>query len=412
MTEPAGLPLPGAVSRRHALAMGAATGIAALAAPRILRADPAPIRIGLIHPVTGALAFSGQQCRAGAEAAIADVNKAGGIASMGGAKLEAMPGDAQGRPEIAASLVDQMQEGGAHAFVGCFASALGLAATQQAAKYNIPFSIDGGIVDSMTTRGLGNVFRLFPNASSVTADGLTALDAINKKAGSPAKSAVIVHEDGVFGTSVAKLAAAGLPGVGIQVKSLIPHATPTRDFTKTVQRIKAEKPDLVMISDYQNEYVLLARTLVQQKVELTGTYSIAGGGFNLKFAKEEPAVAEGMLDFNHWYAPKNARGMAFRKRIEEAGLTFTWEILSGYFAVQLLADAWSRAGSAAKEQTIAALASSTFADHWMPYGPTRFTDGQNTGAHAVALQILNADMHVVGPDSFADTAAVFPRAKT
>ncbi len=411
MTEPAGPMLPGAVSRRLALAAGAA-GLGTLAAPRILRAEPAPIRLGLIHPVTGALAFSGQQCRAGAEAAIADINKAGGIASMGGAKVEAMLGDAQGRPEIAASLVDQMQEGGANAFVGCFASALGLAATQQAAKYNIPFSVDSGIVDSMTTRGLGNVFRLFPNASSVTADALTALDTINKKAGSPAKSAVIVHEDSEFGTSSAKLTAAALPGIGIQVKSLIAHATPTRDFTNIVLRIKSEKPDLVMISNYQNEYVLLARTLVQQRVELVGTYSIAGGGFNLKFAKEQPTIAEGMLDFNHWYAPKNPRGAAFRKRIEDAGLTLTWEVLFGYFAVQLLADAWARAGSAAKEQTIAALASSTFADHWMPYGPTKFTNGQNSGAHAVALQILNADMHVVWPDAFADTAAVFPRAKT
>ena len=119
-----------------------------------------------------------------------------------------------------------------------------------------------------------------------------------------------------------------------------------------------------------------------------------------------------MLDFNHWYAPKNPRGIAFRKRIEDAGNTFTWEVLFGYFAVQLLADGWARAGSAGKEQTIAALNSSTFADHWMPYGPTKFTNGQNSGAHAVALQILSGDMHVVWPEAFADTKAVFPRAKT
>jgi branched-chain amino acid transport system substrate-binding protein len=396
-----------AITRRTAIAAGAAI----LAAPRVLRAAPPAIKLGLIHPVTGALAFSGLQCRIGGEAAIADINKAGGIASMGGAQIEAVLGDAQGKPEIAASLVDQMAEAGVAAFTGCFASNIGLAATQQAAKYNLPFSIDSGIVDSMTTRGLGNVFRFFPNASSVTKDALVALDTINKAAGSPAKTAVIVHEDSEFGTSTAKATAAALPSIGITVKSLIPHATPTRDFTNIVLRIKSEKPDLVMISDYQNEYVLLARTLVQQKVELIGTYSIAGGGFNLKFAKELPTIAEGMMDFNHWYAPKNPRGIAFRKRIEDAGNVFTWEVLFGYFAVQLLADAWSRAGSSGKEQTIAALNSSTFADHWMPYGPTKFTNGQNSGAHAVALQILGGDMHVVWPDAFADTKAVFPRAK-
>jgi branched-chain amino acid transport system substrate-binding protein len=399
------------LDRRAVLGLGL-TSVGVLAAPAILRAQPAAIRLGLIHPVSGALAFSGTQCRLGATMAIEDLNAAGGVKSMGGAKIEALLGDAQGRPEIASSLVDQMAEQGAAAFVGCFASALGLAATQTAAKYNIPFSIDSGIVDSLTTRGLKNVYRLFPNASSVTADALVALDAINKKAGSPAKTAVIVHEDSAFGTQTAQLQAAALPKIGIEVKALIPHATPTRDFTNIALRIKSEKPDLVMISNYQNEYVALARTLVQQRVELLGTYSIAGGGFNLKFVKEMPQVAEGMLDFNHWYAPKDSRAVAFRKRVEDGGGTMTWEVLFGYFAVKLLGDAWQRAGSAGKEETIAALASSTFADHFMPYGPTKFTDGQNSGAHAVALQMQKGDMEVVWPDAFASASAVFPRAKS
>jgi branched-chain amino acid transport system substrate-binding protein len=396
------------LTRRAALA---AAGTA-LAMPSIARADVPTVKLGLIHPVTGALAAAGQRCRMSAQFAIADVNAAGGIKSMGGAKLEAVLGDAQGRPEIAASLVDQMAEAGVAGFTGCFASALGLAATQAAAKYMIPFSIDSGIADSITTRGLKNVFRLFPNATGTNNDAMAALDTINKKAGSPVKSAVLVHEDSEFGTSTAKLAASLLPKIGIEVKALIPHATPTRDFTNIVLRIKAEKPDLVMISDYENEYDLLARTLVQQRVELAGTYSISGGGFNLKFAKEAPTVAEDMMDFNHWYNPKDPRALAYRKRVEDAGQVFTWEYLFGYFAVKLLADAYERAGSADKEKTIAALNSSTFNDFWLPYGPTKFTDGQNSGAHAVALQIQKGDMKVIWPAAYADAEAVFPRPKT
>jgi len=394
------------VTRRAALA-----GAAVLAAPIVARAQAAPVKIGLIHPVTGALAFSGQQCRLGGQTAIGDINGAGGIKGLGGAKIEAVLGDAQGRPEIAASLVDQMAEGGVSGFTGCFASALGLAATQAAAKYNIPFSIDSGIADSLTTRGLGNVFRFFPNNSSVTTDAMTALKDINTKAGSPAKTAVLVHEDSEFGTSTAKLLADKLPPIGITVLALIPHATPTRDFSNIVLRIKSEKPDLVLISNYQNEYVLLARTLVQQRVELVGTYSVSGGGFNLKFAKEAPTVAEDMMDFNHWYNPRDPRGPAFRKRIEDGGGVFTWEVPFGYFAVRFLADAMDRAGSTDKEKVIAALADSTFSDHFMPYGPTKMVNGQNTGAHAVALQIQKGDMQVIWPEQFASAPAVFPRPK-
>ena len=394
------------LTRRIALA-----GTAALAMPGVLRAQPAAIRIGMVHPVTGALADGGGRCRLGGQAAVADVNAAGGIKSMGGAGLEAVLGDAQGRPEIAASLVDSMAESGVAAFIGAYSSGLGLAATQAAAKAGIPFSIDSGISDALTGRGLANVFRFFPANATFTNDAMAALDAINKKAGSPAKTAILVHEDSEFGTSTAKLLAAKLPPIGIEVRSIIPHATPTRDFTNIALRIKGEKPDLVMMTNYPGEYVLLARTLVQQRVELAGLYSVSGGGFNLKFAREQPQVAEGMLDFNHWYNPRDARAPAFRKRIEDAGGVFSWEVLFGYFAVRLLADAMERAGSADKERLTAALAASTFSDHFMPYGPTRFEGGQNQGAHASAQQIQRGDIAVVWPDSFADAPAVFPRAK-
>jgi len=384
-------------------------GAAILAAPRVGGAQPAALKVGVIHPVTGSLAFSGSQCRLGATMAIADVNSTGGIKALGGAKLEALLGDAQGRAEIAASLVDQMAEAGASGFTGCFASPLGLAATTAAAKYNIPFAIDSGIVDAITGRGLKNVFRLFPNLSMTIGGAMPALDSINKKAGSPAKTAVVVHEDGEFGTNTAKQQAIALDAIGIKCLELLPHATPTRDFTNIALKIKALKPDLVMITNYQNEYVLLARTLVQQRVELVGTYSILGGGFNLKFAKEAPTVAEGMIDFNHWYSVKNPRSAAFRKRVEDSGNITTFEVIFGYFAIKLLADAWERAGSADKERTIEALNTSTFSDHFMPYGPTKFVNGQNTGSQAVALQIQKGDMEVIWPDAFASKSAMFPR---
>jgi len=64
-------------SRRRLLA-GTAGGALALAAPAVLRAQPAPIKIGLLHPVTGFLAFSGQQCREGALMAIEAINAAAG----------------------------------------------------------------------------------------------------------------------------------------------------------------------------------------------------------------------------------------------------------------------------------------------------------------------------------------------
>lgn len=397
------------LSRRLILQAGAASTV--LGAPGLLLAQPKPVKIGLIHPVSGALAYSGGQGRMGGQLAIDEINAAGGIKALGGAKVEAALGDSQSRPEVGVSEVERLHQDGVSAYVGCFSSAIALPATQAAAKYNTPFMIDVGVSDAIVSRGLKNVFRLAPGNGKCVDDAFAGLAAVNKAAGGVAKTAVIVHEDSEFGTSTAKLLASKLSGIGLEVKEVLKHATPTRDFSNLVLRIKSLKPDLVIMSNYQNEYVLLARTMFQQKVDVAGMFSVLGGGFNYKFVKEMPEVAQHTMDFNHWYNPRNPRALEMRKRVEAKGELFTFEVYLGYNAVKCYVDAVERAKSADKEKVIAALEQSTWADHFMPYGPTKFVNGQNQGGRAVLLQASKTDIEVVWPDEFAVAKAVFPRPK-
>ena len=397
------------LSRRLILQAGAAS--AAFGAPGLLLAQPKPIKIGLVHPVTGGLAYSGGQSRLGAQMAIDELNAAGGIQAIGGAKLEAALADSQSRPEVGVSEVERLQQEGVSAYVGCFASAIALPATQAAAKYNTPFLIDVGVSDAIVSRGLKNVFRLAPGNGKCVDDAFAGLDGVNKAAGGIAKTAVIVHEDSEFGTSTAKLLQSKLSGIGIEVKEVLKHATPTRDFTNLVLRIKSVKPDIVIMSNYQNEYVLIARTMHQQKVDVAGMFSVLGGGFNYKLVQEQPDVAQYMMDFNHWYNPRNPKSAEMRKRVEAKGGLFTFEVYCSYNSVKLYADALQRAASADKEKVIAALETSTWSDHFMPYGATKFVNGQNQGGRAVLLQASKTDIDVVFPNEFANVKAVFPRPK-
>ena len=226
-----------------------------------------------------------------------------------------------------------------------------------------------------------------------------------------ARSAVIVHESSEFGTGTAKLLADRLPGINIEVKEVIKHDNPTRNFDNIALRIRSVAPDIVMMSNYQNEYVLLARTLYQQKVNLAGMFSVLGGGFNYKFAKEQPDVSQYMMDTNHWYNPKSEKALALKKRVEAAGKEFTFEVYLAYTAVSLLADSLEKAKSADKEKLTAALAASTFKAELMPYGPTKFVNGQNEGGRAAVMQANKGDILVVGPEEFAEVKAVFPKPK-
>lgn len=397
------------ISRRLVLQAGAAA--TALGAPGLLLAQPAPIKIGLIHPVSGALAYSGGQGRMGCQMAINEINAAGGVKALGGAKLMEALGDSQSRPEVGVAEVERLHQEGVSAYVGCFSSAIALPATQAAAKYNTPFMIDVGVSDAITSRGLKNVFRLAPGNGKCVDDAFAGLAELNKSAGGVAKSVVLVHEDSEFGTSTAKLLQAKISGIGMEVKDVLKHATPTRDFSNLVLRIKSLKPDLVIISNYQNEYVLLARTLHQQKVDLAGIFSVLGGGFNYKLVKEQPEVAQYMMDFNHWYNPKSPKAQEMRKAVEAKGGLFTFEVYCGYNAVKCYVDAIERAKSADKEKVIAALEASTWSDHFMPYGPTKFVNGQNQGGRAALLQASKTDIDVVWPNEFAATKPIFPKPK-
>ena len=398
------------ISRRSLVKAGAAA-TALLGAPGLLLAQAKPVKIGLVHPVSGGLAYSGAQARLGALMAIEEINAAGGIKAMGGAKLEGLLSDSQSRPEVGVSEVERLHQEGVSAYMGCFASGIALPATQAAAKYNTPFLIDVGASDLIVNRGLKNVFRLMPGFSKSVDDAIVALGEINKAANNVAKTAVLVHEESEFGTGTAKLLAGKLPGINISVAEVIKHANPTRDFSNVALRIKGLKPDLVIMSNYQNEYVLLARTLHQQKVDLAGMFSVLGGGFNYKLVQELPDVAQNMMDFNLWFNPRSARAQDMKKRVEAKGSLFTFEVYMAYSTIRLYADALQRAATADKEKVIAALEASTFSDHFLPYGPTKFVNGQNQGGRGTLQQATKTDIEVLWPNEFASTKAVFPRPK-
>ncbi len=398
-------------SRRRFLAttaLGAAAAASGnLAMPAVVRAQDAGVKLGLLHPMTGALSYSGQQGRIGATMAVDEINAAGGIKGLG--KINPVLGDAQSTPEGGVAEVEKMNAAEVPCIVGGYASSICLAATQAAARYDLPYVVDVGVADSIVTRGLKNTFRFGPGFGVIAKTALDNLTVINDAAGKPAKTVIIVHEDSLFGSGLAKLLNTQLPPKGFEILETIPHPTPTRDFNNIVLKIKARNPDLVIPADYYNEYVLLARTMLEQHVRPKGIYSVLGGAASsYKFLKDFPDAAKYIMDCNHWFNPKSAKALELKKKVEGAGQFFTYEVYMNYTAVQLVADALGHAASTDRAKLTAALADSTFSGHIMPYGPTKFVNGQNQGAAPVNTQVLDNDIKVILPPEFANAKAVFP----
>jgi branched-chain amino acid transport system substrate-binding protein len=397
------------MNRRSIIKGAAAASAASIAMPGLVRAQAPQIKIGILQPVTGNLAQDGEYGRLGAEIALNEINNGGGIKSMGGARLQMVFGDARSNPEGGTAEVERMQSEGVAAIVGGFASPIVLAASQAASRYDIPYICDVGVNDQIVGRGLKNTFRFGPGFGVVTTQALDNLVKLNDAAGKPARTVVIVHEDGFFGAGMARLLQAQLPPRGFEILETIAHPTPSRDMSNVALRIRALNPDLVIPSSYYAEFVLLARTMQQQRIRPKGVYAVLNGAAsNFRFVREFGEAANLVMDCNHWADPRKPKTAQVKAQAEQGGRFWLYNTPLNYSCVRLLADAIERAGSADRGRITEALAASTFSDHIMPYGPTRFVNGQNQGAQPVNTQVQGGDIKVIFPTDFADARPVFP----
>ena len=125
------------ISRRDFIkgtaAMGAAAAAGSIGFPNVLRgAAPPEIPIGNILPLSGPLAYLGNQLKNGTVMAVNEINEAGGIRSLGGAKLKLLDADTEGKPDLSISGVERLDRAGAVAIMGCLQSAVTIVATQVA----------------------------------------------------------------------------------------------------------------------------------------------------------------------------------------------------------------------------------------------------------------------------------------
>ena len=71
-------------------------GLTALSAPAMAQSE---VKIGLIQPLSGPWARSGEMSKRGAEMAVDDINAAGGIKACGGEKVKLVVVDGGDSPE-------------------------------------------------------------------------------------------------------------------------------------------------------------------------------------------------------------------------------------------------------------------------------------------------------------------------
>ena len=172
--------------------------------------------------------------------------------------------------------------------------------------------------------------------------------------------------------------------------------------------MRSVNPDIVIPANYYNEYALLLRAMKQQKVQPKAIYSVLGGRRRATSSSRNIPTWPTASSTATTGSTPDARVAPLKARVEQKGAYFSYEVFMTYTSMFLLADALERAKSADRAAIIEALAASAFSDHLMPYGPTRFVDGQNTGARPLLTQVLGGDIQVIIPPEYRQADAQFP----
>lgn len=397
--------------RLLSLALGASLATTVLALPVTgMTADP--VKVGVLLPLSGAVAPIGQNNRRGHELAIEEINAAGGIKALGGAKLEMIDGDTQGKPEIGITELQKLERQGVVAVMGAYQSGVTFPVTQISEKLRVPFIDPVAIADSITSRGYKYLFKVAPQASWYARDQIRFIKDASEKAGKPVKTLVLMHEDTLFGKSTGdgQVKAAGEFGMKVLDRIAYPAATP--DMTATIAKVKQLNPDAVLLVSYLSDAVLITKTMKELGVNapIVGT---SAGHIDPAYISTLGRDADLTFTVGEWATDVKKKGVAeIAKRFKDKfGVEMNGHAAETYMSTYVLANALERAGSRDRKKLRDALATTKLCGdkNILPYDCIRFDQtGQSPEAQLIVMQIQGGKHKTVWPFDTAAAKLVWP----
>ena len=388
----------GALSRRQTMAGGAAALITAPFVIRSSSAQPAAINIGVVVPLSGANAQFGVNSRNGIELVADEINAAGGIKALGGAKLNLVVSDATSNPATASTVARRLiTQNDVTAILGAFASSLTLAISEVTARADIPF-LTMAFADEITGRGLESVFQVTPKASVTGRAQVNYTLAIAEAAGSKIEKIAIMYEETAYGVAQSRGVRRAAKDANIEIVMDEAYPLGITDATPLISKLRAFGAQAVFPVSYLNDSLFIIRAMRQQRVAIPAIGGAAGYVIP-DFAKGLGEFAEDVLSIspsNYDLAP--ALTDPFRKRF---GYFMVHEAIEHAVALDVLVQAIERAKSAKPKAVTEALHGGRFEGGWtkaMPGGAVQFDQtGLNTLAVPIMVQWRNKELVTVWP---------------
>lgn len=384
------------------------------------------VEIAVLVGLTGRTAPWGNQVRRMSEIIEKEVNDAGGIEGLGGARLKLTFYDTESKPAVAATqALKAITTSKAAILMGCVQSSAGATASEQAERMGKPFLDFADNLPKLTERGFKYFFRTCPTAKHFVEDSIKYLDWITKKTGVyPANKKVpIMVVDEPTGIADGNHYEKMIPQtLGWEISERINYPRAVQDFTPWLSKLKAKGANFILRKTYTQDAILFTQQLVALDYNLLGIHGVTGGEYNREYWKVLGKKAEFTSDTTYGSPYSNVRGLKelndkFRKKY---GHDIELHELNFCTGISVALDSIKRAGSLDPEKIIQALKETDISSDrvyyeegkwWyvIPNGCKFNEKNQNTRMETVTVQWHDGQLLPIYPAEYAVIDAVWPK---
>jgi branched-chain amino acid transport system substrate-binding protein len=373
------------------------------------------ISLGAAVSLSGKYSTAGNHTKKGYDLAVKYVNSMGGV-SVGGKvyDLEIIYYDDESTPARGASLAERLiLRDGVSFMLGPYSSGLTKAIAPVTEKHGVPMVEANGASRSLFNQGYKYMFAVLSTSEQYLQE---AVNQIAEKAGKPASeiTVALAIENDPFSQDIRAGVIDDVKRHGMQI--VIDDKLPRdlSDMTSTLVKVKALKPDLLVLSGHSKGAALVVRQMNDLGVHVKMLAMTHCESAKLDDKEKFGNLADYALCAAQWAPTVTSEGLTFGTAsnytqifVDEYGYTPPYQAAESTAAVLVMADALSRAGSLDKDAVRDALAATDMSTF---YGKVKFSEAGNNIAKPMLLrQLIDGKYYVVAPANVAETDLVYPR---
>ena len=409
-----------AINRRTVIKLGSASAAAAILPGTGAIAQVKDVKVALIAPLSGPWARQGELMKKGGDLAIKHINEAGGIRSLGGAKMQLIVVDAGDSAEKAKNAAQRMvsQEPDLIGGTGAWLSTFTLAVTEVTERASLPM-LTLSYSDQITARDHRFVFQTSPTAGAQATAALpTVLDLAQKATGKRPTTAAIIMDNTASPVSFAKpMREGGLEKAGVKLLVDEIFTPPLADATPIVQKVRSARPEILLLipTAVSDDKLILEKLnefgLGKGRLPVIANGAHIGAPELLRNVGAE--LLEGLMFIVANWGAKGQEKIIDEFKKETGEPWITQDSMCTYGDLMIFKEALESAGKAdrvAVAEAIRKMDTTTGPAHYFPGNRVKFLpNGRRDGAAFVIVQWQKGVPVVVFPEQSAIAAPIWPK---